>query len=36
VLILAEKGPGYILGDYFKNSSGHPDREWKCQSSALK
>jgi hypothetical protein len=27
VLILAEKGPGYILGDYFKNSSGHPDRE---------
>jgi hypothetical protein len=25
VLILTKNGLGYILGDFFKNSSGHPD-----------
>jgi hypothetical protein len=27
VLILAKYGLGYILGDFFTNSSGHPEQE---------
>jgi hypothetical protein len=30
VLILTKNGLGYILGDFFTNSSGHPDA--KCSS----
>jgi hypothetical protein len=31
VLILTQNWLGYILGDFFANSSGHPGDEWRAR-----